>query len=70
MTGGSGWDLQEGDQVNRHKDHKHIVMTKADISDYGSSQGQLVVAKGENDLGAFISAGTGIVSPFSLEEGT
>lgn len=67
MTGGSGWDLGEGEEKSRHKDESHTILcqlplllvaqegeaaNKSKTDDYA-----LVVANGENDFGAFVSVG-------------
>jgi hypothetical protein len=58
MTGGSGWDLGEGEEKQRHKDHRHIIYFKKP-SGYDAKQKGMttVVAVGDNDFGSFVSAG-------------
>jgi hypothetical protein len=59
LTGGSGWDLGEGDEKKRHSDHSHSVLMK--FLPWESTWDQTaIVAVGENDFGAFVSAGFGI----------
>jgi hypothetical protein len=59
LTGGSGWDLGEGGEKKRHSDHRHSVLMK--VLPWESSWNQTaIVAVGENDFGAFVSAGLGI----------
>jgi hypothetical protein len=58
MTGGSGWDLGEGEEKQCHRDHTHIICIKKPCGDYDANNGwTAVVAVGENDFGSFVSAG-------------
>lgn len=59
MTGGSGWDLGEGEDKMRHKDAVHMVAVKHLLvpTDPSCHDDFLVVAKGDNEFGDFVSAG-------------
>lgn len=50
LTQGSGWDLGEGRDKKRHVDTKHTLY-------FRQVRHGLVVAVGENEFGAFVSAG-------------
>lgn len=59
LTEGSGWEMHDGDKKKRHKDKTHDVWIKS-LKWSGNQKDQresLVVAKGENDFGPFVSVG-------------
>ena len=60
MSKGSGWDLAGDDgNIARYSDHVHeiIFQSPKKEGDDESNTSVIVVAKGENDFGAFISCG-------------
>ena len=70
MTGGTGWDLGEGEEKASHKDHSHTILCKHQLlvaqgdendnkcnDDDEFNNYAIVVATGENDFGAFASVG-------------
>jgi hypothetical protein len=63
MTGGTGWDLQGEDQIDRHGDDRHEIMfqmmksTDGDESDDQKEKTAAVAAVGDNNFGLFVSAG-------------
>jgi hypothetical protein len=62
MTGGTGWDLQGEDQIDRHGDDRHEIMLKMVGSVEGDETDQqektaAVAAVGDNNFGSFVSAG-------------
>lgn len=57
LTGSSGWDLGEGDEKKRHLDHRHSVMMKYLLWEPSNKDRTVVAAVGENEFGAFVSAG-------------
>ena len=59
LTEGPGWDLGEGDDKKKHQDDVHDVYLKnlrwtGDLNDLRTN---LIFACGENESGAFVSAG-------------
>jgi hypothetical protein len=57
LTGSSGWDLGEGDEKKRHLDHRHSVLMKSLPWNPPNKDRTVVAAVGENEFGAFVSAG-------------
>ena len=58
LTSGSGWDLGgEDGEKSRHKDHIHDVLLQGLEFNAENKNEIVVVAKGENDFGSFVSAG-------------
>jgi hypothetical protein len=57
LTGSSGWDLGEGDEKKRHLDHRHSVLMKGLPWKPSDEDRTVVAAVGENEFGAFVSAG-------------
>ncbi|KAL7545231.1 hypothetical protein ACHAWF_008582 [Thalassiosira exigua] len=61
MTGGSGYDLGEGDDKKRHKDARHDVYfltpTLRWTGNLKEQAGNMVFAVGENEFGNFVSVG-------------
>jgi hypothetical protein len=57
LTGSSGWDLGEGDEKKRHLDRRHSVLMKGLPWDPSNEDRRVVAAVGENEFGAFVSAG-------------
>jgi hypothetical protein len=57
LTGSSGWDLGEGDEKKRHLDRRHSVLMKGLPWDPSNEDRTVVAAVGENEFGAFVSAG-------------
>lgn len=57
LTDGPGWDLDNGAGTTKYKDHEHTVYLQG--SPWGSvdDQSTLIVAKGTNEFGPFLSAG-------------
>ncbi len=56
---GDGWEMQDGEKKNWYKDKTHDVLIKS-LKWSGNKKDEtesLVVAKGENDFGPFVSAG-------------
>lgn len=59
LTKGEGWEMQDGDSKKRYHDATHEVLVK-NLKWSGNKKDEtesLVVAKGENDFGPFVSAG-------------
>jgi hypothetical protein len=60
LTGGTGWDLGEGSDKQRHTDSKHSLYVKHTLPNEVTNEKDrrlIVVAVGENEFGSFISAG-------------
>jgi hypothetical protein len=57
VTGSSGWDLGEGEEKRRHLDHRHSVLMKGLPWVPSNKDRTAVAAVGENEFGAFVSAG-------------
>lgn len=51
MDGGTGWDLQGDDKIDRHGDDRHILVCSK------PEDQEVVAAVGENNFGAFVSVG-------------
>lgn len=59
LTKGEGWEMEDGDKKKRYHDKTHNVWIK-NLKWSGNKKDEtesLVVAKGENDFGPFVSAG-------------
>lgn len=59
LTKGEGWEMEDGDKKKRYHDTTHDVWIK-NLKWSGNKKDEtqsLVVAKGENDFGPFVSAG-------------
>ena len=59
LTNGDGWEMQDGEQKSRYHDATHDVWIKS-LKWTGNQNDQsesLVVAKGTNDFGPFVSVG-------------
>jgi len=59
FTGGEGWEMQEGTKKSRYHDTTHDVWIKS-LKWSGNQRDQresLVVAKGQNEFGPFVSVG-------------
>lgn len=59
LTEGDGWEMEEGDEKSRYHDKIHDVWVKT-LKWSGNQKDQtksLVVAKGTNDFGPFVSVG-------------
>ncbi len=59
LTKGEGWEMQDGDSKKRYHDAAHDVLIK-NLKWSGNKKDEtesLVVAKGENEFGPFVSAG-------------
>lgn len=59
LTDGDGWQMQDGEQKKWYKDTTHDVLIKS-LKWSGNKKDEtesLIVAKGENNFGPFVSAG-------------
>lgn len=59
LADGDGWEMQDGEDKNWYKDTTHDVLIKS-LKWSGNKKDEtesIVVAKGENDFGPFVSAG-------------
>ena len=59
LIDGDGWEMQDGEGKNWYKDTTHDVLIKS-LKWSGNKKDEtesLIVAKGENDFGPFVSAG-------------
>jgi hypothetical protein len=59
LAEGDGWDMEDGDEKKKYQDKEHEVMVKC-LRWSGNTFDQtenLIVAKGTNEFGSFVSAG-------------